>query len=212
MALCRDGVAASAAPPVKGRNNMSNNPSGGTPPGVRPRRSAVTGKPLAMPYGFQVLAEESDVAAARRRIVQTVRSWEVPLPEGAFDDLALLSSEVITNAVRYTRAPCAVAVRWTGVRVRVEVTDTDPVRPQLRESPLDAEGGRGLLLIEAVAAAWGSRAHPAGKVIWFEVGPPDTVVPVGVRRLVGEIRAALPITSSARRRGLSRATVAETGR
>ncbi len=153
---------------------------------------------VASPHGLRVEAEDGAVSEARRRIVELVRAWDVPLPQETFGDLELLSSEVITNAVRYTRAPCVVVVRWTGVRVRVEVTDAGSARPQLRDAPLEAENGRGLLLVESLAAAWGSAPDPAGKVVWFEVGPPDAAPPPKGRRLVDQVRAALPFTPSVR--------------
>jgi hypothetical protein len=128
-------------------------------------------------FGFRVEAESEAVPEARRRIVALVRSWDVPLPDDTFSDLELLSTELITNAVRHTRASCAVAVRWTGVRVRVEVTDVSPARPHRWHGSLDAEGGRGLLLVESLATAWGSTPDPAGKVVWFELGPSDGTPP-----------------------------------
>ena len=149
---------------------------------------------FAGPHGFRVEAEDAAVSEARRRIVALVRTWDVPLPQETLGDLELLSSEVITNAVRYTRAPCAVVVRWTGVRVRVEVTDADVARPQPRHATLEAENGRGLLLVENLAAVWGSAPDPAGKVVWFEVGPPDPAPPAKGRRLVDQVRAVLPFT------------------
>ncbi|NJP47098.1 ATP-binding protein [Actinacidiphila epipremni] len=73
---------------------------------------------------------------ARRAVMRIVREWQVPLAEERLEDLQLLSGEVIANAVRHTQAACSVKVRWTGVRVRVEVTDTSPVRPKRRQSRL----------------------------------------------------------------------------
>ncbi|MEU6849008.1 ATP-binding protein [Actinacidiphila alni] len=140
--------------------STSSGSSRATPPGV-----------TATPYGFLVPADEAEVAASRRTVVEAVRNWQVPLPDEAFDDLALLTTEVVTNAVRHTRAACAVAVRWTGAHVRVEVTDVEPRRPVLHERCLDAEDGRGLLLVESLSAGWGSEEAPAEKIVWFEVGP-----------------------------------------
>jgi hypothetical protein len=88
----------------------------------------------------------------------------VPFTEERLEDLELLAGEVIANAVGHTQAPCSVAVRWTGVRVRVEVADSSAVRPKPRSSSPDAEDGRGLLLVDALAADWGSFYDPAGKV------------------------------------------------
>ncbi|WP_433890893.1 ATP-binding protein [Streptomyces sp. CA-111067] len=124
-----------------------------------------------MPYGFLVPAEDVKVSAARRKVVRIVRAWGVPLTDEALGYLALMASEVITNAIRYSQAPCAVAMRWSGTRVRVEVTDTEPGRPVPRDGALDAEGGRGLLLVGALADDWGCAAVPGGKTVWFEIGP-----------------------------------------
>lgn len=128
-------------------------------------------------FGFRVEAESEAVPEARRKIVALVRDWDVPLPDDTLGDLELLSTELITNAVRHTDSSCAVAVRWTGVRVRVEVTDVSPARPHRRHSSPEAEGGRGLLLVESLATAWGSAPDPAGKVVWFELGPSDGTPP-----------------------------------
>jgi anti-sigma regulatory factor (Ser/Thr protein kinase) len=124
-------------------------------------------------FGFRVEAESEAVPEARRKIVALVRDWDVPLPNDTLGDLELLSTELITNAIRYTGASCVVAVRWTGVRVRVEVTDVSSARPHRRHGSPEAEGGRGLLLVESLATAWGSAPDPTGKVVWFELGPPD---------------------------------------
>lgn len=133
------------------------------PPVARPRQPATR-------HEFRVPA---GVAGARREVVRVVRAWGVPLSDETFDELALLASEVITNAIRYSRAPCGVVVRWDGARVRVEVTDTEPTRPVPRDAPLDAESGRGLVLVESLAADWGSVAVAGGKAVWFEIGPAD---------------------------------------
>ncbi|MBM9435023.1 ATP-binding protein [Actinacidiphila bryophytorum] len=129
------------------------------------------------PYGFRVEAESEAVPEARRKILALVRGWDVTLPDDTLGDLELLSTELITNAVRHTDSSCAVVVRWTGVRVRVEVTDVSPARPQRCHGALEAEGGRGLVLVESLATAWGSAPDPAGKTVWFELGPSDGTPP-----------------------------------
>ena len=125
--------------------------------------------PVPMPYGFRVEPSEEGVSKARHRILTVIREWGVPLSEEALSDLALMSSELVTNAVRHTGASCAVVVRWTGARLRVEVTDTDPREPKAGDGSVDAESGRGLLLVESIAADWGSVQVLAGKTVWFEI-------------------------------------------
>ena len=64
---------------------------------------------FAGPHGFRVHTEDGAVSEARRRIVALVRAWDVPLAQETFGDLELLSSEVITNAVRSPRR----RARWS---------------------------------------------------------------------------------------------------
>ncbi|MBQ0983680.1 ATP-binding protein [Streptomyces sp. F63] len=115
--------------------------------------------------------------------------WRVPLSEETLRDVELMSSEVITNAVVHTEATCAVAVRWTGRRVRVEVTDDGPGRPVVNSDGSEGEHGRGLVLVESLSAAWGTRRVPAGKVIWFEVEP--EACKTGMERLSTLVRATV---------------------
>jgi anti-sigma regulatory factor (Ser/Thr protein kinase) len=124
-------------------------------------------------HGFLVPPADEAVPAARRRVVDVVRRWGLEVPEDRMDDLRLLTSEVITNAVVHTGSACAVCVRWTGARVRVEVTDAVPNPPQVESQALEAESGRGLRLVSALSAAWGTSLDRAGKVVWFEIAPGD---------------------------------------
>lgn len=81
----------------------------------------------------------------------------------------LLVSEVATNALVHGSGEVVVRVLPTTVGLRVEVADESPVLPRRRTAGLDAEGGRGLGLVDALSVAWGSRREGAGKVVWFEV-------------------------------------------
>ncbi|MER5621951.1 ATP-binding protein [Streptosporangium sp. NPDC002544] len=54
----------------------------------------------------------------------------------------------------------------------VIVTVRDPGSAQIlcvRNSSLDATGGRGLLLVNDLATRWGFHRDPTGTVIWFEL-------------------------------------------
>ncbi|WP_279617226.1 ATP-binding protein [Streptomyces albus] len=146
-----------------------------------------------MPYGCRVAPRRDAVSAARRRIVTVLHSWRVPLSEETLRDVELMSSEVITNAVVHTEATCAVAVRWTGRRVRVEVTDASPGQPVVSSSGSDEEHGRGLVLVESLSAAWGTGRVPAGKVVWFEVEP--EACKTGMERLSTLVRATVSLAS-----------------
>jgi hypothetical protein len=63
-----------------------------------------------------------------------------------------------------------VAVRVGDGMVRVEVTDrAGPGTPELRPAGRDAEGGRGLQLVAALAVRWGTRRRGGRIVTWFEL-------------------------------------------
>ncbi|MEV6972533.1 ATP-binding protein [Kitasatospora sp. NPDC093806] len=140
------------------------------------------------PFGFRVLPSAEAVPNARRRVIQAVRDWGLPLAEDALRDVELLSSELITNAVCHTHAPCVVWVSWDSDRLRVEVTDVGHELPAAGGIDVDATDGRGLFLVAALATDWGTEPDPAGKRIWFEVGIAAAVS--GEERLTALVRAA----------------------
>ena len=82
----------------------------------------------------------------------------------------LLVSELVANAVLHTGdTPIEVVVRATGDRVRVEVHDGSPVLPVRKNYSNMSGTGRGLMLVERMAAEWGAEPTTSGKVVWFEV-------------------------------------------
>lgn len=105
-----------------------------------------------------------------------VRRWVRGLLEadgGAdlVDLVELLTSEVVTNAVEHGPPGGVVDVSvWRdGKRVRVECSDGGGGVPVVRDSDEGDEGGRGLMLLDGLARAWGSRTDEAGTSVWFEV-------------------------------------------
>ena len=53
--------------------------------------------------------------------------------------------------------------------LRVEVGDDNPLAPALAEVGPEAESGRGLRIVAALARRWGTDPCEAGKTVWFEV-------------------------------------------
>ena len=107
-------------------------------------------------------------AEARRRVRDAIRSWQVPVD---LDTALLLTSELVTNAVRHEAGQRAQAVVLAIVcsrgRLRVDVHDTSCSLPAVAEVPADAETGRGLLLVETLSDEWGFYRTPAGKAVYF---------------------------------------------
>lgn len=86
------------------------------------------------------------------------------------DAAALAVSEVVTNAVLHAGTDVEVQVRVVGAAARVEVVDGSPVRPVDLGYTASASTGRGLTILDTITSRWGTRAAPAGKAVWFEVG------------------------------------------
>ncbi|OWA18414.1 hypothetical protein B9W68_05745 [Streptomyces sp. CS227] len=121
---------------------------------------------------------------ARRAAVARLGDWGVPPGSTLSDTVALLVAELAANAARHGRVPgrnfelrlLHQQTRTTAV-VRVEVSDTHPRRPDpttVSMADADADGGRGLALVAALADDWGveDRTGP-GKTVWAQTGPAE---------------------------------------
>lgn len=118
--------------------------------------------------GLVVPSAPRSVALARRYAVDvcTALGWG-----DSADTVAVLVSEVVTNAVLHSYGPhITVRVLDHGLRLRVEVSDGSRELPVPRGACTGDENGRGLAIVEALAVAWGSEARPDGKTAWFEIG------------------------------------------
>ncbi|MFD6325405.1 ATP-binding protein [Streptomyces sp. NPDC058442] len=94
------------------------------------------------------------------------------------DVAELMATELVSNAVRHTKGPAALRVRWSGNGVlRIGAWDADPSPPEPPRPfapELEGEDGRGLALVRACADVWGwhplSRFGNRGKYVWCELG------------------------------------------
>jgi serine/threonine-protein kinase RsbW len=98
--------------------------------------------------------------------------WDAGLKE-LIDPVELVVSEMVTNAVRAcggldSEAALRLWLAVTDEGVLVMVWDASPSKPQRQSPEPEAEGGRGLLLVDAVSASWGSfdLSGEPGKVVW----------------------------------------------
>jgi anti-sigma regulatory factor (Ser/Thr protein kinase) len=87
------------------------------------------------------------------------------------DPVLLVISELVGNAVRHGRPPVDMRLRKSGSSVEVSVHDDEPVTPAAPgEVTGDAESGRGLLLVDALAAESGvQQVEGDGKIVWARV-------------------------------------------
>lgn len=119
---------------------------------------------------------------ARRLAQAQLDIWGIPYGCALSDDVGLVVGELAANAVLHGRLPgrdFELRLEHAAGNVRVMVSDTRRDRePPASPAPVDpwsAEGGRGLLVVAAVAREWGVVARGPGKTVWAELGtaPPD---------------------------------------
>jgi anti-sigma regulatory factor (Ser/Thr protein kinase) len=85
------------------------------------------------------------------------------------DTAQLLISELVTNAVIHGRSPVTVTADLSDGLLRVEVSDDNSRHPELRRADDRALDGRGMHIVDLLAARWGVTDAPLGKVVWFEL-------------------------------------------
>ena len=104
-------------------------------------------------------------AEARSQVQAAIRAWDVPVDPSV---AILLTSELVTNAIRYeTGQTVTLAISCPGGQLRVEVHDTSCFVPVPVDAAVDAETGRGLMLVDSLSAEWGCFPTPAGKAVYF---------------------------------------------
>ena len=103
---------------------------------------------------------------ARRFVLTALDAFGV---RGLDEVAELLTSEVVTNAVVHAHSGVRVSVEGIPGGARISVADSNPLIPALRRPVHEAEHGRGLHLVDALAARWGVDPAGEGKAIWFEL-------------------------------------------
>lgn len=120
--------------------------------------------------------DAAEVPRARHWVMS--RCAEQGVDEDVLDVLELVTSELVANAYQHGCPPVQVGVERTSAPAQtatgradgllLEVSDAGPGAPVVRDADLDALGGRGLALVETLAAAWGVRPQGTGtgKTVW----------------------------------------------
>jgi serine phosphatase RsbU (regulator of sigma subunit) len=115
----------------------------------------------------QVLDGGDAIKRARALAVETARAAG---RTDLADDVALVVTELVTNAVLHAGGCASVEVLPVGEGLRVEVADNSPNPPVYGRPSEDALTGRGIRLVAAISARWGVDSRPeGGKVVWAEV-------------------------------------------
>jgi serine phosphatase RsbU (regulator of sigma subunit)/anti-sigma regulatory factor (Ser/Thr protein kinase) len=114
--------------------------------------------PLRTPFSRDV-----DSATLRSTARQALTGWQ---PPDLLDDTLVVITELVHNAVRHTGEGGELVITRRADGVLVEVSDRSPDQPQPLPPDRRRVGGRGLLLVAALAAEWASRPAATGKVVW----------------------------------------------
>ncbi|GAB7193418.1 hypothetical protein NUM3379_41280 [Kineococcus sp. NUM-3379] len=87
------------------------------------------------------------------------------------DDAALVVAELATNAVLHARTDFEVHLRVLDGGLRVDVCDGSTTHPLSGTLDVVAMSGRGLPLVNALAAGWGVDPREGGKCLWAHLLP-----------------------------------------
>lgn len=108
------------------------------------------------------------VSVARHAVGDLLHDADA-VPALVVEDVLLLVSELVTNAVLHAGTDTTVSASVRAGRVVVAVSDYDPHHaPFLAERGSMASNGRGVLLVDALASDWGIELMDESKVVWFE--------------------------------------------
>ncbi|MFE0515887.1 SpoIIE family protein phosphatase [Streptomyces sp. NPDC058964] len=111
---------------------------------------------------WQVPSDPAAVSGIRTSVTRQLARWG--LEELTFTT-ELILSELVTNAIRYGRAPIGVRLLLDRTLI-CEVSDSSTTSPHLRYAATTDEGGRGLFLVAQLTERWGTRYTAEGKIIW----------------------------------------------
>jgi hypothetical protein len=128
--------------------------------------------------------QPSAAAEARSQIRAALRTWKVPVDH---DIAILLASDLVTSAIIYGDGETVtLAIRCSRGQLRIDVYDSSRFRPAGADEPVGADTGRGLVLVAALSAEWGSFRTPAGQAMYFALALPRDLPLDGDRPIGGD--------------------------
>ncbi|MFD7813224.1 ATP-binding protein [Streptomyces sp. NPDC059785] len=121
------------------------------------------------PWDLAFSADPAEVAGLRRIMRLHLGIWGL---HHIADDAQLCVSELVANVIAHVGVgtPATLAVSMSGEHLRIEVHDPDVrASPTLLQPNLEAEGGRGMALVDAIADRWGVELKLDRKATWCEL-------------------------------------------
>ncbi|MGV9759880.1 SpoIIE family protein phosphatase [Streptomyces tricolor] len=132
------------------------------------RRTPEAARPAGRLQQHVAPGDPEALVQARHMIRAAVRAWGA---RDRADEIELAADELITNALLHTEGSAVVTLRslvGRERRLRIEVEDASSALPRRRDAGEDGVSGRGLLLVDRLADAWGVEARGGGKAVWCE--------------------------------------------
>lgn len=113
-------------------------------------------------------AVPAEVRLLRQAAAAQLGRWGMP---HAVEEAELVVTELATNVIKHVGEGtyATLVLEWGGERLRVEVHDKSHSVPSLSVAGCDDECGRGLHLLAAVTANWGTVLTAIGKSVWCEI-------------------------------------------
>jgi hypothetical protein len=103
---------------------------------------------------------------ARAFLRSTLETWKL---DGFGEVTELLATELVANVVTHVGTTMTLRVQRGPSTMRVELEDPSTEVPVVRHPGPADEHGRGVLLIDELADAWGVEPRADGKTVWFEI-------------------------------------------
>lgn len=130
-------------------------------------------------------AAPAEVGLLRRTAAEQLGQWGMTW---VASEAELLITELATNVVKHVgeSAAATLVLECRGARLRLEVHDKSREMPSARVADCGEECGRGLHLIAAMAADWGTALTAAGQAVWCEL-------PIGAAATCGRIARAAEV-------------------
>lgn len=125
--------------------------------------------PPGQPAKHVVLRAHADVGVirqARTAVHATLRAWGL---DDYLIDAVTITSELVTNAVVHARTPIELRLYRSSGRLGIEVADGDPHPPQLHTPQITEFRRRGIMIVDTLAASWGTHPSADGKTVWAEI-------------------------------------------
>lgn len=127
--------------------------------------------PARLPASEVFLPVPTAVSAARHFVAAVLARWQ--LGDAVTDDALLVTSELATNSVAHAMSAFRISVGRAAGLVRILCEDITRDEPEMRGAVVDSPGGRGLLIVDRLAARWGCERAGDGKAVWAELALPS---------------------------------------